>query len=78
MTAVVPRLPAAKQRSEVSVKNPERPRKPSSTMARLKWVASTGGWMWRGFPENLKTPWRSPYKARGISQHWISPSIRVK
>ena len=33
---------------------------PSSCMARLKWVASTGGWMWRGFPLNLKTPWRSP------------------
>ena len=51
---------------------------PSSTMARLKWVASTGGWMWRGFPENLKTPWRSPYRAMGIPQRWISPSISSK
>ena len=30
-----------------------------------------------GFPENLNTPWRSPYRARGTPPRWISPCIRV-
>ena len=31
-------------------------RTPSSSMALLKWVAFTGGWMCRGLPEKLNEP----------------------
>ena len=32
-------------------------------MARLNWVAYTGGWMCLGLLEILNTPWRSPERA---------------